>query len=708
MENLQKKKIRIQLSCYIFEPKILLDFLEKDLAALNQAQRKAIQSHDGPVLVSAGAGTGKTSVLTLRYAYLVHQREISPYHVMAVTFTNKAAQEMKKRLQEYFNTPVQQLWVGTFHGLSLRILRQYPELISRSVGFGILDRSDQLSLLQKILKEKDAKKSQTPLLFSHVIGNWKQKGLLPNEVPPPQDMLYLHVYTEYQKRLEQMNALDFDDLLMMSYRLLRDHPDILARYQEQFKHVLVDEYQDVNTIQYLWLKLLVQGSGCIFCVGDDDQSIYGWRGANIENILRFSKDFANAEIICLEENYRSTPHILSAASHLISHNGSRYGKTLRTSQSVGEKVQVQGLWDTVEESAFIAQKILTRVQMGESFSSMAVLVRTGAQTREFEERFMLQQIPYYLVGNTKFYERQEIRDFLAYLRVVHSPYDNIAFERIINVPKRGLGHVAVQNMFAFSQEEGLSLEQGAERLCETMSPSVAQKALSHFLSMIQGWRSSQERLPVLAEKILNESGYLAMWQALGTQSEARIENLKELIKAMNPFSNLSEFLEHVSLLLEVSSGIQTDSVALMTLHAAKGLEFDTVFLPGWEENVFPHIRAIEESGKKGVEEERRLAYVGITRAKKRSFITFCWNRRAPQGWIPSSPSRFIDQLPKDHVDIALRMPRLKVGGHQGKRVEHSVFGKGSIQEENGPIFSVLFDQHGLKKVLAQFLNFEKK
>jgi DNA helicase-2/ATP-dependent DNA helicase PcrA len=674
------------------------------LSQLNESQRRAVEAPEDHVLVSAGAGTGKTRVLTSRYEHLVTRCHIAPQELMAVTFTNKASQEMKHRLQGAFS--VHQLWIGTFHSLSMRILRNHADYVGRSSSFAILDTGDQQSLIQKILKALNASKTITPRMAMGVISRWKHDLLLPDQVIKAPLPVYLAAYREYQSQLQLLNSFDFDDLLLYSLRLLQGHPSLLDNYA--FKHVLVDEYQDINHMQHMWLKLFTDRGAKLFCVGDDDQSIYGWRGASIDKILQFSSEFPQAHIVCLEDNYRSTPHILSAASHLISHNEDRHGKVLRTDKASGDKIQVRGLWDSGEEAAFVAQEILKLCDARESLSSMAILVRTGAQTREFEERFTLQHIPYYLVGSTRFYDRMEIRDFLGYMRLIHNEADNLAFERIVNVPRRGIGAATLQALYGIAQSTKISLEQAAQRFSQE-GDHVIHRSLRSFLEDIQRWRSLKEEIPLseLGAKVLEESGYMALWQSQGIQGEARLENLKELIKAMEGFASLAEFLDHVLLLSDVNGTSQSEGVALMTLHAAKGLEFDTVFLPGWEENMFPHIRSIEESGKKGVEEERRLAYVGITRARKRSFISFCWNRRGHQGWMPCTPSRFINELPKEDVDLSLRISygsKEASVDHQ-KRVIHAVFGEGVVKNHSGHMVSVLFDRHGLKKVIDRFLKF---
>jgi len=537
------------------------------------------------------------------------------------------------------------------------------------------------------------------------ISAWKHRMLAPEEVTRAPVPFYLEMYTAYQNHLKIMNSLDFDDLLVCSLKILKEHPNIAESYA--FEHILVDEYQDINEMQYLWLRAFSNADTKVFCVGDDDQSIYGWRGASIDKILQFTTDFPSAGVVCLEDNYRSTPHILSAASHLIAHNTARHGKVLRTQSVSGEKVHIQGLWDSGEEAAFVAEKIMTAVRGGITLSTMAILVRTGAQTREFEERFSLQNIPYYLVGNTRFYDRMEIRDVVSYLRVVHSETDNLAFERIVNTPKRGIGTTTIQTLYTMVSEHNGSLERAAVALCNTLKEGAIRRGLSGFLSDLAQWRTKAQTMALgaLTEDILNLSGYAAMWAEQGVQGQARMDNVKELLKSVDNFATLGEFLEHVSLLIEINEGAHTEGIAIMTLHAAKGLEFDHVFLPGWEEGIFPHIRCIEEQGKKGVEEERRLAYVGLTRAKKTSSISFCWNRKGHQGFSPSSPSRFIQELPSDDVVMALKLnySAKDASPAEQKKVMHSVFGPGVVQSTIGHMVSVLFEKHGLKKVIDRFL-----
>ena len=694
---------------------------EQELSQLNTQQKKAVETLDGPVLISAAAGTGKTKVLTLRYVHIINMQKAAPHQILAVTFTNKAAQEMKNRLSTYLNKSVNSLWIGTFHSLSLRILRTHAAFCDRTSSFSVLDITDQLGIIRKLLKSMNGAKQYTPKSILGKISRWKQKALEPEDIDSS-DPFLTSMYFAYQATLKDVNGFDFDDLLVQSLKLFLNHSEILSAYQAQFSYLLVDEYQDINHVQYEWLKALAGDRSNICCVGDDDQSIYGWRGANVENILQFSKDFPGAEIIYLEQNYRSTPHILSAASHLISHNQRRYDKTLRTSNTIGEKIYIQGLWDSPEESAFIAQKIIELQKKENPLSTMAILVRAGFQTREFEERFILQNIPYRIIGNTRFYERQEIRDFLGYLRAIHAPSDALAFERIVNTPKRGVGSTALQHFYQLSHEEGIPLEEAAKKLCATLRVGT-KEALQLFLSQLQSWREYEknENLTDFAQKVLKESGYLAMWenQKEDPQAEGRIENLKDLIKTMDQFSSLEEFLEHISLLIESVNESTHECVSLMTIHAAKGLEFDTVFLAGWEENVFPHIKCLQDLGQKGLEEERRLAYVGITRARTRAFISFCWNRKMPQGWTASSPSRFIDQLPPQDIILNLHSPFRRPASFshfkqktstplspfkKGVRVSHQLFGMGIIHESRADILSISFDTHGLKKVSARFVN----
>ncbi|HTI86508.1 MAG TPA: UvrD-helicase domain-containing protein [Alphaproteobacteria bacterium] len=635
------------------------------LDSLNPEQRAAVESLDGPVLVLAGAGTGKTRVLVTRLAHLLATGRAMPGEVLAVTFTNKAAREMKERVGAMIGRGVEGMWLGTFHSISARIVRRHAELVGLKPDFTILDDDDQNRLLRQILQEANLdEKKWPPRALNAVIQRWKDRGLTPDKVPASDAGEFAHgrgvdLYRRYQERLRTLNAADFGDLLLHSLTIFTQHPDVLADYQRRFKYILVDEYQDTNVSQYLWLRLLAQARHNICCVGDDDQSIYGWRGAEVGNILRFEKDFPGAKVIRLERNYRSTSHILAAASGLIAHNADRLGKTLWTERAGGEKVRVQGVWDGDEEARVVSEEIESMRRHGAPLGQMAVLVRAGAQTRAFEERFITVGLPYRVVGGPRFYERQEIRDAIAYLRLVQRPEDDLAFERVINVPKRGLGDAALNSVHKLSQASGLSLAVAADRLLATdeLKPR-ARAALGDFLASVARWRTEATRLPPaeLAAVVLEESGYTAMWQDKWEREKlvdapGRLENLKELVSALEEFETLTAFLEHVSLVMDADKGDEGDMVSLMTLHAAKGLEFDVVFLPGWEEGVFPHPRAMEGEGRAGLEEERRLAYVGLTRAKRKAHVLHAANRKLFSQWQTNVPSRFIEEIPVDNVDL---------------------------------------------------------
>jgi len=629
---------------------------------LNKAQKQAVEAVDGPVLVLAGAGTGKTRVLTTRVAHILMNRKARPWEILAVTFTNKAAREMRERVAKLIGGPVEGWWVGTFHAIGARILRSHAEAVGLKPNFTIIDTDDQIRLLKQIMDghQIDDKKWPARVLLGH-IQRWKDRGLTPEKVTAEEggeiaEGLITILYEEYQARLQTINAVDFGDLLLHCLTLFIDFPDTLSNYQQKFCYILVDEYQDANVAQYLWLRLLAHEHRNICCVGDDDQSIYSWRGAEVGNILKFEKDFENATVIRLEQNYRSTPHILAAASGLISHNKGRLGKILWTGIETGEKVSVHGLWDGEAEARAIGDEVETRQSRGKSLEEMAVLVRAGFQTREFEERLITLGIPYRVIGGPRFYERQEIRDAIAYFRVVISADDDLAFERIFNVPKRGLGKASLQAIHHLSRNQELSLFDAAHLIVET--DELKSKGRSALRSLIQAfgrWRNNLKIIPhpELASIILDESGYTEMWQYdKSPEAPGRLENLKELISGLEEFENLQGFLEHVSLVMENDANDAEEKITLMTLHAAKGLEFDTIFLPGWEEGLFPHQRSLDEEGIKGLEEERRLAYVGITRARKEARITFVANRRIYNNWQNALPSRFIDELPEENVEVA--------------------------------------------------------
>jgi len=633
------------------------------LDGLNQEQRAAVETLEGPVLVLAGAGTGKTRALTTRIAHILALGQARAWEILAVTFTNKAAREMRERVERLVGEGAQAMqWLGTFHAISAKILRRHAELVGLKSNFTILDTDDQIRLIKQVLQAENIDDKRWPArAFAMRLDSWKNRGLSPKQVPAGEAESFANgkgglLYTLYQDRLKVLNAVDFGDLLLETLRLFRENPDVLADYQNRFKFILVDEYQDTNIAQYLWLRLISQGRRNVCCVGDDDQSVYGWRGAEVENILRFEQDFPGAKIIRLERNYRSTGHILAAASHLIAHNEGRLGKTLFTDGDKGELPTLTGVWDSQEEARVVGEDIEQLYRRGHSLEEIAILVRASFQMREFEERFVEIGLPYRIIGGPRFYERLEIRDALAYLRSVAQPADDLAFERIINTPKRGLGDATVQLLHHYGRAERMPLQQAARILIETeeMKPK-ARASLRSLITDIDRWRSLIEVTPQneLAEIILDESGYTEMWRQDKTPEAAgRLENLKELIRAIEEFPDLAAFLEHVSLVMEAEESKEQERISIMTLHGAKGLEFESVYLPGWEEGLFPHQRALDEQGRAGLEEERRLAYVGITRAKRRAKIYFASNRRIRGLWQPTTPSRFIDNLPAAHVEVA--------------------------------------------------------
>jgi len=628
-------------------------------ADLNAEQRAAVEAVDGPVLVLAGAGTGKTRVLTTRLAHILATDRAKPWQVLAVTFTNKAAREMRERVGRLLGCSVDGWWVSTFHASAARMLRAHAERVGLQPNFTILDTDDQLRLIKQLLEARNVDAKRTPpRLFLGIISRWKDRGLTPEQVTDAEgadaaDGQALVLYRAYQERLKALNAVDFGDLLLHGLTLFREAPDVLERYQRQFRYLLVDEYQDTNVAQYLWLRALAQVHRNICCVGDDDQSIYSWRGAEVGNILRFEHDFPGAKVVRLECNYRSTPNILAAASALIAHNKSRLGKTLWTERTDGEPIIVRGVWDGEDEARTVVERIETLRAGGHRLGEMAILVRAGFQTREFEERMMAVGMPYRIVGGARFYERQEIRDAIAYFRIVAQPADDLAFERIVNVPKRGLGPATVQNVHRLSRADGVPLSLAARRLVETdeLKPQ-ARASLRRLMDAIDRWRGGMTTMahPDLARLILDESGYTEMWQRdASPEAAGRLENLKELIGAIAEFDTLGGFLEHISLVMDNDEAAEGDRVTVMTLHAAKGLEFDSVFLPGWEEGVFPNQRALDEGKDAALEEERRLAYVGLTRARKRAFVTYAANRIVFGYWKPAQASRFITELPADAI-----------------------------------------------------------
>ena len=718
------------------------------LDALNPAQREAVETLDGPVLVLAGAGTGKTRVLTTRLGHLLSTQRAWPSQILAVTFTNKAAMEMKKRVSALLGgQPVEGWWLGTFHSLAARILRRHAELVGLKSNFTILDEDDQIRLLKQLLEAEniDAKKWPPRLLMSF-IQRWKDRAETPENIRPGEarevaEGILPKLYAQYQARLRTLNACDFGDLLMHVITIFKDpkNTQLLQDYQERFKYILVDEYQDTNVGQYLWLRLLAQKHKNICCVGDDDQSIYGWRGAEIGNILKFEQDFPGAKVIRLEQNYRSTQHILSAANGVIANNKGRLGKNLWSEDGEGEKVQLRGVWDGPQEALSVASEIEDLQRKGEKLHDIAILVRAQHQTREFEERFIRESIPYKVIGGLRFYERQEIRDAMAYLRVIVQPDDDLAFARIINTPKRGVGNATLATLSAVARDKHLPLMTALRQVLETeeLKPKV-RGTLQNLVRDFDRWREQLRDIShvELVQIVLDESGYTGMWQAdKSPEAAGRLENLKEFVTALEEFENLDTFLEHVALVMENQEKDSTDMVSIMTLHSAKGLEFDNVFLPGWEEGLFPNQRTMDETGLSGLEEERRLAYVGITRARKKAHIYFAANRMIYGSWQPCLPSRFIEELPKEHVDLQVAtgihagQPRSDYGGWRprraelvdnsvqkvspgisseggyktGDRVFHQKFGPGTVIGTSGDKLDIKFDKAGRKKVMDSFV-----
>ncbi|HEY8194548.1 MAG TPA: UvrD-helicase domain-containing protein [Hyphomicrobium sp.] len=632
------------------------------LDGLNPEQRDAVETTEGPLLVLAGAGTGKTRVLTTRIAHILATSKAYPSQILAVTFTNKAAREMRERIGGLIGGTVEGMsWLGTFHAIGVKILRRHAELVGLKSGFTILDDDDQVRLLKQVIVAAGLDKDRWPARqLASLIDSWKNRGLTPDKIPGGESFAFAAgkgaaLYAAYQARLKELNACDFGDLLLECLRLFREHPDVLADYHRRFRYILVDEYQDTNVAQYLWLRLLAQGSPNICCVGDDDQSIYGWRGAEVDNILRFEKDFPGAKVIRLERNYRSTANILAAASGLIAKNAGRLGKTLFTDGTAGAKIAVANFWDDEAEARAIGDDVENFQRAKEKLNDIAILVRASSQMRAIEDRFITLGLPYRVIGGPRFYERQEIKDAIAYLDVVANPSNDLKFERIVNVPKRGLGDTSIKRIHELARARGFPLYQAAREIVETDELSAkARKSLADLTQSFERWRGNLDHMrhTELAELVLDESGYTAMWQAdKSPQAQTRLENLKELVRFMHDFDTLQGFLEHVSLVMDADQGSDGDRVSLMTLHAAKGLEFGIVFLPGWEEGLFPHQRSLDESGKSGLEEERRLAYVGLTRAKRRAKISFAQNRRTHGLYQSALPSRFVDELPEATVDV---------------------------------------------------------
>jgi DNA helicase II / ATP-dependent DNA helicase PcrA len=733
------------------------------LSSLNGEQRKAVEHLDGPVLVLAGAGTGKTKVLTSRLSNLLFQGKARAFEILAVTFTNRASREMRERVGHMVGNVVEGLWLGTFHSIGTRILRRHAELLGFKSSFSILDADDQLRLVKQLIEaEHIDDKKWVPKSILGQFQRWKDRGLTPERVLQQggEDSYLGSLYRLYQERLQILNAMDFGDLLLHCLTLFELHPEILSQYQTMFKYILVDEYQDTNVAQYLWLRLLAQKHKNMCCVGDDDQSIYSWRGAEVKNILRFETDFPGCLVVRLEQNYRSTGHILSCASALISHNENRLEKTLWTDVDGGEKITVRGVWDNDDEARFVLDEIETLNHRGHKLHQIAILVRAGFQTRAFEERFIKIGLPYKVIGGLRFYERQEIRDAIAYMRVLVQPDDSLAFERILNVPKRAIGPQSVQMLHNLAREQKKSLYAIAYELVETdeLRPQV-KRNMKKLIDDFERWRDllNYTDHANLTEQMLDESGYTSMWQNDKTpEAPGRLENLKELMRALSEFENLQGFLEHVSLVTERAEKNSGDEVILMTLHSAKGLEFETVFLPGWEEGVFPHQKSLDEGGSSALEEERRLAYVGLTRAKKKAFITYAANRRMYNQWQSAYPSRFLAELPKEniiessprgvaspyknndsgssynrepsygrsygssapqrqlkppvydnssntgHYDWEVLTPK-DSGYKPGDQVFHEKFGNGTVLGTDGQKLDIDFGKGGIKKVMANFV-----
>ncbi len=745
------------------------------LDGLNPAQRAAVEALDGPVLMLAGAGTGKTRALTARIAHLLAQGRARPNEILAVTFTNKAAREMKDRVGRLMGQAVEGMpWMGTFHSICVRMLRRHAELVGLKPNFTILDTDDQIRLLKQVIAAANIDEKRWPARqLAGLIDAWKNRAWGPEQVPSSEasafNNLGTELYAAYQQRLLSLNATDFGDLLLHVVTIFQTHPDVLEQYQRWLRYILVDEYQDTNVAQYLWLRLLAAKHRNICCVGDDDQSIYGWRGAEVGNILRFEKDFPGAKVIRLEQNYRSTAHILAAASRLIAANAGRLGKTLWTEAEGGEKIRLIGHWDGEEEARWIGEEAEaiqrgTRGMEPVGLNGQAILVRASHQMRAFEDRFLTIGLPYRVIGGPRFYERLEIRDAMAYFRLAVSPDDDLAFERVVNTPKRGLGDKAVQTIQMQAREDGTSLLEGARyAVASGRLGGKGAGALRVLVEAVDRWHRATLATDYdhirLAETILEESGYTAMWQADKTpEAPGRLENLKELVKALESFDNLQGFLEHVALIMDNDSEDAEEKITVMTLHAAKGLEFPVVFLPGWEDGLFPSQRSMDESGLKGLEEERRLAYVGITRAERLLTISFAGNRRVYGQWQSQMPSRFIDELPADHVEV-LTPPGLYGGGYgaaamsagiedratradvynspgwkrmqdrsqmrplgqprearhvvidldavsafmEGDRVFHRKFGYGTVETIEGEKLRVAFDKAGTKHVVAGYV-----
>jgi DNA helicase-2/ATP-dependent DNA helicase PcrA len=741
------------------------------LRGLNPPQREAVLTTEGPVLVLAGAGTGKTAALTARLAHLIATRKAWPSQILAVTFTNKAAREMKERVSAISGGTIEGMpWLGTFHATGAKMLRSHAELVGLQSNFTILDTDDQLRLLKQLISASNLDEKRWPARqLAGLIDQWKNRGLTPAQIGAADAEAFANgrgqeLYAAYQDRLRALNACDFGDLLLHMLTVFRSHADVLDSYRDRFRYILVDEYQDTNASQYDWLKLLAEPRRNLCCVGDDDQSIYSWRGAEVANILRFEQDFPGARIIRLEQNYRSTPHILAAATGLIAHNAGRLGKTLWTEVNEGDRVKVIGVWDGPEEARRVGEEIEAHERRGGSLNDCAILVRAQYQTREFEERFGAIGLAFQIIGGFRFYERAEIRDAVAYLRLIAQPADDLAFERIVNQPKRGLGDKALATIHAHARATQQPLLLAAASMLDSDELQArARNSLARFVADIARWRQMAGEIPhsELARILLDESGYTAMLQAeRSAEAAGRLENLVELTRAMEEYESLGAFLEHVSLVMDNDAQQSGDKVTIMTIHAAKGLEFPVVFLAGWEEGVFPSQRSLDEGGLASLEEERRLAYVALTRARARATIFHAANRRIYGQWTSSIPSRFIAELPKDHIDeettmtggeslwraqwseradpfahvarpsrgpgwqraagggfnaqpqriVEVRASAVSLGNKGrddlsvGQRVFHGKFGYGIIEAIEGNKLEIEFEKAGRKRVLDSFVS----
>lgn len=743
------------------EPSVSFDFLDN----LNREQKSAVTTTQGPVLVLSGAGTGKTKVLTTRLAYILGNQMANPWNCLVVTFTNRAAQEMKKRASEMIGDIANSVWLGTFHSIGVKILRVYSELVGLKSNFTILDTDDQKRLIKQILEAEGIDdKKYPPQSILDAISRWKDKGITPDKMGMEnKNNNTANVYKLYQKRLLELNCVDFGDILLHTLSILMNNKDVLEKYQNQFKYIMVDEYQDTNVTQYLLLRLLSQKHRNICCVGDDDQSIYSWRGAEIENILRFEKDFSDAKIVRLEQNYRSTANILSAASNLISFNDGRLGKTLKVAENSpankvdNKKIKVVSNYNGEDEAGYIVEEIEAVRRIGFKYSDCAILVRTAFQTREFEEKFIKEAIPYKVIGGLKFYERAEIRDALAYLRIIYQPDDDLALMRIINKPTRGIGAKSLEKIVNEARYNQCSMYLMIKKMIENGEfAGKLKNSITEIMKKFEDWRKLIDVVSPdeIASQVLEDSGYIDMLKAeKSPESAGRIENLTELVNVIGDeekYPDLATFLEHVSLVIDKDDALDNDKVMLITLHSAKGLEFDVVFLPGWEEGLFPHQRALDEGGKDSLEEERRLAYVAITRAKKELYILTAKNRRLYGQWQQNMPSRFLNELPPQNIEISNNSSRF-FGQNQssfgnnnwnkpknsyipksknvrdddddrysyesfddaessvpinkliGTKVSHETFGIGKITAVEGEKLHIYFEQYGHKKILADYV-----